>query len=231
MATNSRAALAAKQVTRAIPIVAAVSDAVGMGLATTLARPGGNITGISAPLDELAGKRLEIMREAVPAADRIAVFIVPSPLAAKRLHEHEAAARALGVTLYPINVSDSGQFDEVLRGAVRAQARALVLTQDSFFSEHRERIAALAIQHRLPMLSGEPGSAKAGSLLYYGTNIVDSCRQLARFAHRILDGAKPADLPVEQPTKFELVINLKTAKALGLTIPQTLLLRADQVVE
>jgi len=106
-----------------------------------------------------------------------------------------------------------------------------VLTQDSFFSEHRQRTAALAIKHRLPMLSGEPGSAKAGSLLYYGTNIGDSCRQLARLAHRILDGAKPADLPVEQPTKFELVINLKTAKALGLTIPQTLLLRADQVIE
>jgi putative ABC transport system substrate-binding protein len=182
-------------------------------------------------LDELAGKRLEMIREAVPAADRIAVFIGPSPIATKRLHEHEAAARTLGVTLYQINVSDRGQFEEAFRDAVRARARALVLTQDSFFSEYREIIAALALKHRLPILSGEPGSAGAGSLLYYGTNIRDSCRQLARFAHRILDGAKPADLPVEQQTKFELVINMKTAKALGLAIPQTLLLRADQVIE
>src|SRR5262249_19681480 len=138
LATNSRAALAAKQVTRAIPIVGVFSDAVGIGLVASLARPGGDITGVSQPLDELAGKRLEIMREAVPAADRIAVFIVPSPIATKRLHEHEAAARALGVTLYPINVSDRGQFEDAFRDVVRARARALVLTQDSFFSEHRE---------------------------------------------------------------------------------------------
>jgi len=230
VAANGRAALAAKQVTATIPILAFVNDAVEAGFVTSLARPGGNITGISLPLHELAGKRLELIRAAVPAADRIAVFIVPSGLA-KTLDDHEAAARLLGVSLVPINVSARGQFEEAFRDAVRARARALVLAQGPFFSEHRELIASLALQHRLPMLSSETGSAEAGSLLYYGANTVDACRQLARFAHRILNGAKPSELPVEQPTKYELVINLRTAKALGLTIAPSLLTRADQVIE
>ncbi len=231
VAANGRAAHAAQQVTRTIPIVVLASDVVETGLVASLARPGANITGISLPGQELAGKRLEIIRSAVPSTDRIAAFIVPSPLATKVLHDHEAAARVLGVSLYPINISNRSQFEEAFRDAVRAKARALVLTQGPFFSEHREIIAALALKHRLPMLSGETDSAEAGSLLYYGASTVDACRQLSRFAKRILDGAKPADLPVEEPTKFELVINLKTAKTLGLTIPQTLLLRADQVIQ
>jgi ABC-type uncharacterized transport system substrate-binding protein len=230
VAANGRAALAAKQVTRSIPIVAFSADAVEIGLVAGLARPGANITGISVPLHELAGKRLEIIKAAVPTADRIAVFIVPSPLAAKVLADHEAAARVLGVTLHAINVSDRGQLEGAFQDAMRARAGGLVLTQGPFFSEHRQIIAALALKHRLPMLSSETGSAEAGSLLYYGASTLDACRQLARFAHRILDGAKPADLPVEQPTKFELVINLKTAKALGLTIPQSLLVRADEII-
>jgi putative ABC transport system substrate-binding protein len=232
VAANARAARAAKQVTATIPIVAFASDAVESGLVAGLARPGGNITGISLPSRELAGKRLEIIRAAVPGADRIAVFYInyPSP-SARSLHDHEAAARVLGVALHQINVSERGQFEEAFRDAVRSRARALLLTQHPFFSEHRQTIATLALQHHLPMLSGETGSAEAGSLVYYGANIVDACRQLARFAHRILNGTKPADLPVEQPTKFELVINLKTAKALGLTIPPSLLARADQVIE
>jgi putative ABC transport system substrate-binding protein len=231
VAANGRAAQAAQQVTRAIPILAFSVDAVETGLVASLARPGGNITGISMPLQELAAKRFEIIKSAVPAADRIAVFIVPSPFAAKVLHDHEAAARALGVTLYPINVSGRSQFEAAFRDAVRARAGALVLTQGPFFSEHQEIITALALKHRLPMLSSETGSAEAGSLLYYGASTLDACRQLARFAQRILDGAKPAELPVEQPTKFELVINLKTARALGVTIPPSLLARADQVIE
>jgi putative tryptophan/tyrosine transport system substrate-binding protein len=231
VAPNGRAAQAAQQVTRAIPIVAFSVDVVETGLVTSLARPGGNITGISVPLHELAGKRLEILKSAVPAADRIAAFIVPSPLAAKVLHDHDAAARALGVTLYPINVSDRAEFEAAFQNAVRVRAGALVLTQGPFFSQHKEVIAALALKHRLPMLSSETGSAEAGSLLYYGASTLDACRQLARFAQRIINGAKPADLPVEQPTRFELIINLKTAKALGLTIPPSLLARADQVIE
>jgi putative ABC transport system substrate-binding protein len=231
VAANGRAALAAKQVTRSIPIVAFSADAVEIGLVAGLARPGANITGISVPLHELAGKRLEIIKAAVPTADRIAVFIVPSPIAAKVLADHEAAARVLGVTLHAINVSDRGQVEAAFRDAMRARAGALVLTQGPFFSEHRQIIAALALKHRLPMLSSETGSAEAGSLLYYGASTLDACRQLARFARRILDGAKPADLPVEQPTKFELVINLKTAKTLGLTIPQSLLVRADEIIQ
>jgi len=230
VAANGRAALAAKQVTTTIPILAFVNDAVEAGFVTSLARPGGNITGISLPLHELAGKRLEIIRAAVPGADRIAVLLVPSPLT-KTLDDHEAAAHVLGVSLIPINVSARGQFEEAFRDAVRARARALVLTQGPLFSEHNQVIAELAIKHRLPMLSSETGSAEVGSLLYYGASTVDACRQLGRFAHKILNGAKPADLPVEQPTKFELVINLKTAKALGLTIPPSLLARADQVIE
>jgi ABC-type uncharacterized transport system substrate-binding protein len=231
VAANGRAALAAKQVTRSIPIVAFSVDAVEIGLVAGLARPGGNITGISVPLHELAGKRLEIIRAAVPTADRIAVFIVPGPLSAKVLDDHEAAARVLGVALQPINISARAQLEGAFRDAIRARARALVLTQGPFFSEHGQIIAALALKHRLPMLSSETGSAEAGSLLYYGASTLDACRQLARFAQRILDGAKPGDLPVEQPTKFELVINLKTAKALGLTIPQSIMVRADQVIE
>jgi putative tryptophan/tyrosine transport system substrate-binding protein len=231
VAANGRAAQAAKQVTRVIPTVMFSDDAVERGLVAGLARPGGNITGISLPVRELAGKRLEIIKAAVPAAERIAVFIVPGPAATKVLEDHEAAARVLGVTLHPINVSARSQFDEAFRDAARVRARALVLTQGPFFSEHRQIIAALALKNRLPMLSSETGSAEAGSLLYYGANTLDACRQLARFAHRILDGVKPADLPVEQPTKFELVINMKTAKALGITIPQPILLRADQIIE
>ena len=231
VAANGRAAHAAQQVTYAIPIVALSADVVETGLAAGLARPGGNITGISVPLQELAGKRLEILKAAVPSADRIAVFIVPSPLGAKVFHDHEAAARVLGVMLHPINISDRSQLEEAFRDAVRARARALVLTQGPFFSEHQKIIVALALKHRLPMLSSETGSAEAGSLLYYGASTLDACAQLARFAKRILDGAKPADLPIEQPAKFDLVINLKTAKALGITIPPSLLLRADQVID
>jgi putative ABC transport system substrate-binding protein len=231
VAANGRAALAAKQVTRSIPIVTFSADAVEIGLVAGLARPGANITGISVPLHELAGKRLEIIKAAVPTADRIAVFIVPSRLAAKVRADHEAAARVLGVTLHVINVSDRSQLEGAFQDAMRARAGALVLTQGPFFSEHRQIIAALALKHRLPLLSSETGSAEAGSLLYYGASTLDACRQLARFAHRILDGAKPADLPVEEPTKFDLVINLKTAKALGLTIPQSLLVRADEIIQ
>ena len=146
-------------------------------------------------------------------------------------HDHEAAARVLGVTLRSINVPDRDHLEEGFRDAVRARARAVLLTQGPFFSEHRQAIATLALKHNMPMLSSETGSAAAGSLLYYGASTPDACRQLARFAQRILEGAKPADLPVEQPTKFELVTNLKTTKALGLAIPQTLLLRADLVIE
>ena len=231
VAANTTAALAAQQAARTIPIVMFASDAVERGIVASLARPGSNITGISFPLWELMGKRLEIIREAVPTADRIAIFLTASPVTPKGPFDLEAAARALGVTLHPIKVSERRQFEEAFRDAVRARARALLLAQTPFYHEHREIIAELALKHRLPMLSGETGSAEAGSLLYYGMHIGDACRQLARYAHRILGGAKPADLPVEQPTKFELVINLKTAKALGLTIPQSLLLRADQIIE
>ena len=231
VAANGAAAHAAQRVTHTIPIVAFSADAVETGLVAGLAQPGGNITGISVPLQELAGKRLEIIKSAVPIADRIAVFIVPGPTAAKVLRDHEAAARVLGVSIHPINVSNGSQFEEAFRDAARARARALVLTQGPFFSAHQEIIAALALKHRLPLLSSETGSVEAGSLLYFGASTLDACRQLARFAHRILDGAKPADLPVEEPTKYELVINLKTAKALGLTIPQPLLLRADHVIQ
>jgi len=231
VAANTTAALAAKQVTRTIPIVMFSSDAVERGLVAGLARPGRNITGISFPLRELMGKRLEILKEAVTDTDRIAIFVAPSPTAAKGLQDLEASARAVAVTLHPIKVSERRQFEEAFREAVRARARSLLLTQSPFLAEPRELIAALALKHRLPMLSGETGSAEAVSLLYYGMHIQDACRQLARFAHRILDGAKPADLPVEQPTKFELVVNMKTAKVLGLTIPPSVLGRADQIIE
>ena len=232
VAAHAETAMAARQATRTIPIVmAATVDAVREGLVTSLARPGGNVTGLSLMIPELTPKRLELLKEIVPGLSRVALLWNPEPLDSPQVGDHEAAARSLGLEALPLAVRGPDDFGRAFSEATRRRCGAVVVLQNPLFGLHRWRVAGLAIQSRLPMISGEPGIAEAGGLVTYGPSLTDSWRRAATYVDRILRGAKPADLPVEQPTKFELVINLKTAKAIGLTIPQSVLLRADQVIE
>ena len=232
VAGTTPASLAAKQVTGTTPIVmAAVADPVGSGLIRQLARPGGNITGISLLSAEMSGKRIEVLKEAVVGLSRIAVFATRSASQTALLRETQAAASSLGVKVVSVTVPNADALRDGFQQAVGHRAQAIVLLQESLFTAQRARIAELALSHHLPCMSGETGFAEAGGLMHYGPNIVDAWRRSTLFVDKILKGAKPADLPVEQPTKFELVINLRTAKALGLTIPPSLLLRADRVIE
>jgi ABC-type uncharacterized transport system substrate-binding protein len=230
------AALAAMQATRTVPIVfAGVADPVGSGLVTSLARPGGNVTGLSMLAPELVGKCLELLTQAVPGVSRVAVLWRPGALGERTdkdmLKEAEVAARALGVRLQFVEARGPADFDRAFSDMTRARAGALtVLTSNMFFIERR-RLVDLAAKHRLPAVYQWREGVDAGGLMAYGPNVTDLFRRAATYVDRSLKGAKPGDLPVEQPTKFELVINLKTAKALGLTIPQSVLLRADQVIE
>ena len=226
-------ALAAKKATGTIPIVmASVGDPVASGLVAGLARPGGNITGLSQIAPELIGKRLELLKEIVPKLTRVAVLWRPegdsSPLAWK---ESQLPARALGLELHSMEVRSSDDFAKAFEGATRARAGALVVTPDPVFVRNLKRIAALAAKNRLPSIFHLRAFADAGGLVTYGVDRSDMFRRAATYVDKILKGAKPGDLPIEQPTKFELVVNLETAKALGLTIPPSLLMRADQVVQ
>jgi len=226
------AAIAVKQATTSIPIVLASSlYAVETGIIASLAHPVGNITGLTHFTPELMAKRVQLLKDAVPAAARFAVLRLPGRIHDLIVKDMEVAARQHSVRLQAIEVRRVDELAPAFDEAVRGGAQAVMSTQSPFFFENNGRIADLALRHRLPSLSGEPNSAEAGALLFYGPNILEGCQRAAKYVDRILKGAKPADLPVEQPTKFELVINLKTAKALGLTIPQTLLQRADQVIE
>jgi putative tryptophan/tyrosine transport system substrate-binding protein len=223
---------AAKRATGTIPIVMATSFyPVDWGLIVSLAHPGGNITGVATFSAGLMAKRLQLLREAVPRASQIAVFRVPGRLTSS-IEELEKAAVQLGVRLHVIEVQRPEDFPAAFQTAVRGGAQAVMLSQATLFAgpNNRSRMAELALKHRLPSLSGEVASAEAGTLIFHGPNILDACRRAANYVDKILKGAKPADLPIEQPTKYNLVINMKTAKALGLTIPQSLLLRADQVI-
>jgi ABC-type uncharacterized transport system substrate-binding protein len=230
------AALAAKQATRTLPIVfAAAADPVTDGLVTSLARPDGNVTGLSILAPELVGKRLEQLKQAVPGVSRVAVLWQPGALGQRTekdtLKGAEVAARALGVRLQFVEARGPEDFDRAFSDMTRARAGALtVLTGAMFFGERR-RLVDLAAKNRLPAVYPWREFVDAGGLMAYGPNVADLYRRAATYVDRILKGAKPADLPVEQPTKFELVINLKTAKALRLTIPQSLLRQADQVIE
>jgi putative tryptophan/tyrosine transport system substrate-binding protein len=229
-------ALAAKHATRTLPIVfAAVADPVGSGLVTSLARPGGDVTGLSMLAPELVGKCLEQLKQAVPGVSRVAVLWHPGAHGERTdkdmLKEAEVAARALGVRLQFVEARGPADFDRAFSDMTRARAGALtVLTSNMFFIERR-RLVDLAAKHRLPAVFQWREGVDAGALMAYGPNVTDLFRRAATYVDRVLKGAKPGDLPVEQPTKFELVINLKAAKALGLTIPQSVLARADQVVE
>ena len=229
-------ALAAKQATRTVPIVfAAAGDPVTSGLVTSLARPGGNVTGLTGLGPELVGKGLERLKQAIPGLSRVAVLWQPGGQGERTdkdiLKEADVAARALGVRLQFVEARGPEDFDRAFSDMTTGRAGALtVLVSPMFFGERR-RLVDLAAKNRLPAVYPWRDGVDAGGLMAYGPNLPDLFRRAATYVDKILKGAKPGDLPVEQPTKFELVINLKTAKALGLTIPPSLLQRADQVIE
>jgi putative ABC transport system substrate-binding protein len=235
---NNATAKAAKAATSTIPIVmTGISDPVELGLVASLARPGGNITGISAYTDDLVPKRLELLKTAVPKASRVAMIRCPqcgsfdAPTQAAIFSKQSAAAQALGMTLLGVELNTAQAFDNATGVLVREHPDAVLLGNNPMTGFFRRELADFAAAHRLPTMSGGREMAVAGALLSYGPSLADNFRGAAIFVDKILKGAKPADLPVEQPTKLELVINLKTAKAIGLTIPQSLLLRADEVIQ
>jgi putative ABC transport system substrate-binding protein len=231
-ATGSEAASAARMQTKTIPIVVTSSNPVGLGFVASLARPGGNITGLSILGPEVSAKRLELLKELIPGIVHVAACWNPNDPAARfSVSETEAAAQVLMVKLQILETRDLDAFDDAFQAAARANAQAVILLPAPLMTRNAERIASLAIQYRLPSLFYAGEAAKAGGLISYGASLIDLTRRAAYFVDRILKGANPADLPVEQPTKFELVINLKTAKTLGLEIPAKLLALADEVIE
>jgi putative ABC transport system substrate-binding protein len=235
VAPQTASALAAKNATRTIPIVFMFpGDPVGVGLVASLARPGGNATGLTGtPTPEIYGKQLELLKETVPKASRVAVLSNPASAAvmAPVLREVERAARSLGLELQVLGVQGPEDFDRAFEAMTRKQADALFVLPVSMFFLHRQRLAHLAATHRLPSMDSRREFVESGGLMAYGVNLAWHMRRAAFYIDRILKGANPANLPVEQPTKFDLVINLKTAKALGLTIPQSVLIRADEVIQ
>lgn len=233
VALSTEGIRAAHQATRTIPIVMPFSiDPVGAGLISSLARPGGNVTGLSWPLDVLAGKRVQLVKEVVPTVSRVAVLRNPAFQPGGRvLRWTEAAADTLGLSSQVLDVRGPGDLDGAFRKIEKGRVTVLYVIEDPLMYDLRKQIADLAAKNRLASISASKEWVEAGGLMSYGANYADSCRRAATFVDKILKGAKPADLPVEQPTKFELVINLKTAKAIGITIPQSLLLRADQIIE
>jgi putative ABC transport system substrate-binding protein len=225
-------ALAAKRATNTIPIVFIGSDPVRAGLVTSLDRPGGNVTGVNILTIELNAKRLDLLKSAVPRAKSVAVLMNPTSVTSAALRkELEGTAQALRVQLQVLQVRERQEIDDAFAAMARRRAEALLVVSDPMLFAQLERIVDLAARHRLPGIFEWREFAQAGGLMSYGTNIADMYRRLATYVDKILKGAKPSDLPIEQPTKYELVINLKTAKALGLTIPQPLLLRADEVIQ
>jgi putative tryptophan/tyrosine transport system substrate-binding protein len=222
-----------KQATRTIPIVVGVTgDLVATGHAASLARPGGNITGLVDTSPKLSGKRLEILKEILPTISRIAV-LWNGANAVKRLDfkETEAAAQAMGLRLQSLEVKASDDFDGKLKAAMTPRAAALVVLEDALISANRKSIVDFTVNHQLPAMYGAAEMVAAGGLMSYAANVPDLFRRSAWYVDRILKGAKAADLPIEQPTKFELIINLKTAKQIGLTIPPNVLARADKVIK
>ena len=224
---------AAKDATSTIPIVMAlVVDPVATGLVASLARPGGNVTGLSIMTPELVGKQLEMLKEIVPKATRVAVLWNPdNPGNAPQLKAAEVAARALGLHLQPLEARGPREIDQAFAAMRRERASAVVVLVDAMFADRGPQIEHLTAAQHLPAVYGQVEHAALGGLMAYAPSFPDSFRRAATYVDKILKGANPGDLPVEQPTKFELVINLKTAKALGLTIPPSLLQRADQVIE
>jgi putative ABC transport system substrate-binding protein len=233
MAAGTLAPLAAKGATSTIPIVmTSAGDPVGSGLVAGLARPGGNITGMSLMAPDLGGKRLELVTELLPGISRVAVlWNAVNPYSALVFRATVGAAEGLGITLQSLEIRRPADFDGAIEATIGQQIGALIAVEDPLTFDLRKKIAEFATDNRLPAISGLREFAEAGGLMTYGADLADLARQSVGYVDKILKGAKPADLPVQQPTTFELVINLKTANALGLTIPQTILARADEVIE
>ena len=235
VAVATQGVAAAKNATETIPIVmiSGSADPVGLGFIASLARPGGNVTGLSYSVGpEILGKGLELLKEIVPKVRRVAILSNPaSPVQPLFIREVKVAARSLGVQLQLLEARGPNEFDGAFAAMAKERVGALLVVADSIFILHRTRLADLAARSRLPAAYGGRENVEAGGLMSYGPSVRDLFRRAATFVDKILKGAKPADLPVEQPTKFELVINLKTAKALGLTIPPSVLIRADEVIQ
>jgi putative ABC transport system substrate-binding protein len=233
VAGATQASIAAKKSTTTIPIVMiGVSDPVGAGLITSLARPGTNVSGTSSMTAEIVGKQLELLKETIPNVARVAALWNPAnPIfQALQVKETENAARALGIRLRFIEARDPNEIDRAFANIAQEGLKAVVVLGDPVFTSHRKRISDLAAKRRLPAIGGTRDHVEAGGLMGYGPSYADMYRRTAYYVDRILKGAKPGDLPVEQPTKFELVISLKTAKQIGLTIPPNVLVRADKVI-
>ena len=230
---STEAALAAKQATSSIPIVMATGgDPVELRLAASLARPGGNVTGVISLIRQLTGKRFELLKQFIPRASRVALLRDPeNRSSALSASEAQSVAKSLGVVVQVVNVRRPGDLDAAFLAMKRARTDAVMFAENSLFIADRRHIAELALKHRLPMMVPASEYARAGALISYGTDYLDLFRRAAPYVDKILKGAKPGDLPIEQPTKFELVINLKTAKALGLTIPPSLLQQADELIQ
>jgi putative tryptophan/tyrosine transport system substrate-binding protein len=208
-----------------------VGDPVGSSLVASLARPGGNITGMSIMNPEVVGKMVEILKDVLPTVSRVAILWNPAgPGHALQVRAADAAAQALGIQLHRVEASSPEAFDGAFAAMTQAHAGALLVLGDPVFAQHRSRLAELAAMSRLPAIYRIREHVEAGGLMSYGPSLLDTWRRAVTYVDKILKGAKPADLPVEQPTKFELVINLKTADALGLTIPPTVLFQADEVI-
>jgi putative ABC transport system substrate-binding protein len=233
VAVGTLGPLAAKRATTTIPIVMlSAGDPLGTGLVDSLARPGGNVTGMSLMVPDLGGKRLELLKELLPRLSRVAVFWnAANPYPAIVFKETQAAGRTLGIEVHSLEVRGPDDLDGAFAAARQQHPDALISVEDPLTFTYRKRIADFAVAEQLPSLHGFSEEVKAGALISYGANQPDLIRRAAAYVDKILKGAKPADLPVQQPTTFELVINLKTARALGLEIPATLLARADEVIE
>ena len=236
VASPTPSALAAKHATRTIPIVGmSLTEPVAVGLVPSLSRPGGNVTGITYGVDtEIFGKQLQLLKEVVPNVRRVAVLTNPAsggPSHSLRMESVKSAARSLGLPLQILEVREPSDFDAAFAAMVKERAGALLLSGDAMFFIHRDRLADLALKSRLPSMSTQSQWVEAGGLVSYAPSFPDLWRRAATYVDKILRGAKPADLPIEQPTKFELVVNLTTAKTLDLTIPQPILARADEVIQ
>ena len=235
IAASTAGALAAKRATGTIPIVMITlggEDPVASGLIVSLARPGGNLTGVTGLGQELIAKRLQLLKEAVPTVNRVAALANSAdPEAASAVKTVEAAGRTLGIQVRVLEARDPPEIENAFRGMTSQRVRGLMVVENILFVTHRQRIVELAARNRLPAMYPAREFVADGGLMFYGATLPDMYRRVAYLVDRILKGAKPADLPVEQPTRFELVINMNTAKALGITFPSSILIRADQVIQ
>jgi putative tryptophan/tyrosine transport system substrate-binding protein len=233
LTAGTEPAVAARKATTTIPIVMAViGDAVGIGLVSSLARPGGNVTGLTLVATEQSSKRLELIKEALPNLNNVAVFSNPNNASHRlQLDPLQRAAMTLGLRLQSVLIGDAGKLGEAFDATLKADAQAIITLEDTLIVFLRTRIIELAMRHKLPVMGEFGPMAAAGALMSYGPNQNEMWRSAARYVDKIFKGANPADLPIEQPTKFELIVNLESAKALGVTISQTLVATADEVIE